>query len=382
MNSTDLRVPALEGMTNSERLSMSCRHRWMLKYGFRLSRRFDRGPAATLGSAIHAGLAHRLSGGSYDSLEDYIRGEVVAAHAHHVTEEGLHSELEMLEDARTKGLQILQDYESHWSSRSWKVLGVEQVLQGQINGYPVSGMVDAVIETNSGIWVVDHKTTQKPLDLWVQQNPFHPQSLQYMHLVEDNYGERPRGIIYNLIRTVDRVKAIKRLKSGQLQKPRAGSLPRMTAPAFREFITQEALEGRGKPAWDTAVMQQLEERDRSGYWFHEERREFSAQEMKRAADEISVLSEQRALDLENLSGYSEQVDGCATEQEAHLVITRAVRRIGHRWPRNPKDCFKFNRPCEYMDFCRHQLPDGLTGFEVRPTMHREFGGASQEVKGE
>lgn len=84
-------------------------------------------------------------------------------------------------------------------SRDWnKVVGTEVELEGEIDGHRVMGIADLIVETNTGLAIVDHKFSANGTLEGALQSP---QLSMYGELALQVLGEMPEYLIYNTVRT-------------------------------------------------------------------------------------------------------------------------------------------------------------------------------------
>jgi RecB family exonuclease len=84
-------------------------------------------------------------------------------------------------------------------SASWdKVLGTEVELKGEIDGHEFIGYADLIVQTKTGIAIVDHKFSASTGTEGALQSP---QLSTYGELCLQTIGEMPEKLIYNVVRT-------------------------------------------------------------------------------------------------------------------------------------------------------------------------------------
>jgi len=162
----------------------------------RLKRRGLNFGARWLGSAVHVGLDAHHHGN--DPVEAFLKwaNETIEDVALSLSQETEWS------DQVDLGKSILTRYVDYSQAHDhWEVVAVETTLQARLprtHTYLV-GTVDLLVRQRDGkLWVVDNKTCKSfvdPMDVELDD-----QMTSYLWLVEQNYGERPGGAIYNELR--------------------------------------------------------------------------------------------------------------------------------------------------------------------------------------
>lgn len=159
----------------------------------------EEGEAAPLvrGSLIHLGLAQH-----YSQMREYQNGR--DPELYYAPEDAMRIMAEAkggvwaaeVEDM----IRCVNAYRDYWHSEDFKVLHVEELFQGEFEGYPLTGRLDLVVEDRAGkVWVIDHKGTAF---LNEKQRQFYSMSGQmqaYRWLAAGVYGERLAGVRLNLI---------------------------------------------------------------------------------------------------------------------------------------------------------------------------------------
>lgn len=162
-------------------------------------------PALNFGSAIHAALAHR-----YKHFEDRALTTPDLVQVLDVLDQHFLANPQPDGDYRTLSLarSLTESYFKVWSREPFKVVQgkVEAsfaLLIGHINGQPVywTGRIDLVVEENSGIWVMDHKTSSMFGESFWNEMAMTAQQLGYVWACKQSLGKTPRGYIINGIRT-------------------------------------------------------------------------------------------------------------------------------------------------------------------------------------
>lgn len=103
-----------------------------------------------------------------------------------------------------RGKELFDSFEGFPSN--WEVLGVEQKIELDIEGYQVVGYIDLLVrdKDDDRLIVIDHKSksgfkNQNELDHYLKQ-PY-----LYAKWVHQQYGEYPKELMFNLFRTGEEV---------------------------------------------------------------------------------------------------------------------------------------------------------------------------------
>lgn len=181
----------------------TCPERYHLKYVENLEKIKDSPYDAPLqfGNAIHIALAAHYKG------KDHAEAQAAFLTAYPDV-------LDPTDLARTpvNGVTLLSAYFSHYAGvdQSWKVLAVEVYDQWELQpGFLFEVKLDMIVETEGGIWGVDHKTTAKTLNeqYWRQYEP-NSQLSGYTAYLQQKYGQCA-GMIINGIKCGYRQRAYK-----------------------------------------------------------------------------------------------------------------------------------------------------------------------------
>ena len=104
-------------------------------------------------------------------------------------------------DAEPDDADILVRYAEKWEDEEWSVLHAEEEFELCVEGKTVVFIPDLVIEINGEIWIVDHKTTANIPDEWDPYNMTDFQHLLYIAGMQQIYGDKVKGFIFNYLRT-------------------------------------------------------------------------------------------------------------------------------------------------------------------------------------
>lgn len=105
--------------------------------------------------------------------------------------------------ATPENMEIFERYTDKWeeADEAWEIIATEEELEMIIGAHTLVFIPDMVVRINGELWVVDHKTTANIPDEWDPYNMSDFQHLLYLAGVEQVYGEKPAGFIFNYIRT-------------------------------------------------------------------------------------------------------------------------------------------------------------------------------------
>lgn len=104
------------------------------------------------------------------------------------------------EDLRL-GLQMMKGYQKWYkqADADFRFLATETywdfVSLGD-NGARLSGVFDALVERDDGLWVLDFKTTKRSITDWTTQDL---QATAYVHAAREMYGEEVQGVIFRFL---------------------------------------------------------------------------------------------------------------------------------------------------------------------------------------
>ena len=162
----------------------ACPERYRLAYIERLEK-VDAGQEeipARWGQAVHAGLASLYKGEGLEKAQDVFR-------------QGFPENVSQEETVRTvmNGIELLKLYALRYGEDSgWKVLEVEVKERFELNGVEFTVQLDLVAESlqGAGIFLWDHKTTQKPFSpTYWSKYEMDEQVSAYSYWVKRKYGD-------------------------------------------------------------------------------------------------------------------------------------------------------------------------------------------------
>lgn len=96
-----------------------------------------------------------------------------------------------------KGLVYFENFKNPFED--FEVLGVEQNIEVEINGFKFTGFIDLVLKNDDGIIIVDHKS-KKELKDGDELDHYLMQLYLYSIWVHDHYGEYPKHLAFNMFR--------------------------------------------------------------------------------------------------------------------------------------------------------------------------------------
>lgn len=369
-------------ITNSERSTATCPHRWLLQYGLGMRTR-KRVRALDLGSFFHEGLdayyGQPCPAGTQVELRDRLADALVAVDRAFTKEtassQGATDSIdpgeylspdqieEMREHAETAKI-LLGMYHAQWSVDDFVLLHNEQSLSANVRTFAgnrstrtkFGGKVDKVVELNGRVFIVEHKTTKTPLVDWYEKNRRSPQARTYAWLLWEA-GIHVHGVIWDLVQSVPpkRWDALPVLKDGKRLAKTAG-LPWTTADEFEIAVRQVGLTGLGRDGtmddadWYSETHERLKARDKSGFWLRREVELFSDEEIDRIGEELYR-------DATKLRRWREATDETRTkilaapDAKRPEMVEAALKDIGTDFPRAASVCWQYNRLCPYASIC-------------------------------
>lgn len=181
------------------------------KYVHRLKPRLIGGPLKR-GSWVHALLEEHHNGGDWRELHKKFT---------HKFNQMFDEEKDFYGDMPTEIYRVMQSYEWHYKADPWKVLETEFTIETEFpDGTVYRGKVDALIENQFGLWLVDHKSHKTLPDHNFRL--LDAQSALYLWAALRN-GIKVNGFIWNYLRwKAPSVPPVVDLKSGH---PRLSKSP-------------------------------------------------------------------------------------------------------------------------------------------------------------
>jgi hypothetical protein len=242
---------------------------------------------------------------------------------------------------KMKLMAMMYGYDLAYKDDGIKVISIEQKFNFPLTNpatgrasrtWKVAGKMDAIVEWKGDLWVMEHKTTSQdvePGSVYWQRLRMDSQVSTYF-VAAQKMGHDVKGILYDVV-----VKPRKR--------------PLLATPTDKLKYTKSG---------DLYSNQRLDD-ERPDLYMHRclkdignDPKSFLARGIVLRGD---IEQEEAAYDL---------------WQTAYMI--HASTRAG-RWPRNPGNCFLYNRPCEYFDVCTGvaDLGDDLR-FRTADSEHEEL----------
>jgi hypothetical protein len=225
-----------------------------------------------------------------------------------------------------------------------------------------SGHIDKIaIDGNGSTWLVEHKTSGKPLQTWVDQNQYNPQAITYMYGVRSCTGKVPAGVIYDLARkrlppSLDKYKTVKVKGGGNRLSYRlpAGA----TYEGAIEVITRDSLivDQRTEDLLDNL---QTKEQD----LFRREWTRFHEGEIDRAGHELHAAATALRRASESLGPLPEALQSDSEGERLDAAVS-VLSVLANSHPRNASGCYRYGSKCEYSELCRYLSRESTYGFRV------------------
>lgn len=370
----------MEGITNSERGTAACAHRWLLRYGLGL-RPVAYARPLYLGSLVHSGLEALFHGwdliAALDAVDTAAERELAERGPEAMGWDSPYQDpaaLDALREDTAAARALVRGYADQWASvrGEWEILQNESAFTEAIrlpenpkrrSKWRISGKVDKVARVNGRIWIIEHKTSAGSLAEWAEKNRRNPQALTYAIALAERYPEGVAGVIYDLVnsRPPKPAEALAILKSGKALAKVAG-LPWTTAAEFERAIGALAEAGADPldgAEWYRDTLDALRERDRSGFWYRREAVPFEPAQVARVNAELYHSAEQ-------IGGWRKALAKAAGEggKFAPEAIPAFLASRGHEWPREASLCYQFNRLCPYASICATGSAEDLAAFAI------------------
>ena len=369
----------MEGITNSERGTAACSHRWLLRYGLGL-RPVAYARPLYLGTLVHCGLEALFDAWDLIAALDAVDTAAELELAQRGPEAlgwqspyGDPAALDTLREDTATARALVRNYAENWKGLGdWKILAAEKAFSEAIrlpenpkrrSKYRVAGKVDKVAEINGRIWIIEHKTSAGSLAEWSEKNRRNPQGLTYAVALAEHYPQGVAGVIYDLVnsRPPKAAEALAILKSGKALAKVAG-LPWTTAPEFEKAIGALADAGADPldgAEWYRDTLAALRERDAAGFWFRREAIPFEPVQVARVNAELYHAAQ-------TIGTWRKVIDKAAGEggQLAPEAIPAFLADKGHEWPREASLCYQFNRLCAYASICATGSAEDLAAFAI------------------
>jgi hypothetical protein len=181
----------------------------------------------------------------------------------------------------------------------------------------------------------------------------------------------PVGMIYDLARKAAPLQAgdLKRNADGSLSKRQAWK--RITAATLH----QAALDAYPtlRPPW---VMEKIRELESSPpELFQRELIRFTEDDLVRVQAELYTIGTElrRAHSTvhHHRAGLLESFEGDEGHGWAELAVT-AITNLESSFPRSEGYCYRWRRPCSFMDLCRYQSEEATEDLRVKASIHEEL----------
>lgn len=237
---------------------------------------------------------------------------------------------------------LMRGYHARWMHQQWKVLDVEHTYTADLanvdtsrksRSFQIAGKLDATVEINGGVWVVDHKTTSEDIadpnapywrQLAIEGQVTHYMLLQWMH------GIKPEGALWDVIK-----------------KP--GISPKKLTKAERASIVANGTYCGFRVSDESRQAMQVEERET--FELYEYRLAYDCETTRPEA--YFQRRQVPRLDSEILE-YAREL----WQHSQDMLYTRSEISEGRLPPRNSGACLLYGRPCNFLGICSgYDTPD-------------------------
>jgi hypothetical protein len=254
------------------------------------------------GQLVHDGLQHWYTHHDIDKLAEFLAEKAV--------------DPTMLPPAWA----ALRGYAARYATEDFTIVELEREFRlplrdktGAVSGDWIrGGKIDGIVRRKNGLWLMEHKTASRIDAAYLSRLWLDFQITWYSPAVEELHGEPVVGVIYNVIQKLGRGEAV--AKVGE------------TDAEFQE-------------RYDAAKNKKLLKR-RMG----EDKSQYRDRLNAAYADPTMFHREEILLDRADISLVLQEASDIATDIDT-------ARANGH-WYRNTDQCFKWNKPCQYLPVCQ------------------------------
>jgi hypothetical protein len=231
--------------------------------------------------------------------------------------------------------RYLQKYDDHIK---WEVVGVEVPFSIPLinpdtgaasRSFVREGKLDLLIrKKNDGtVWLVEHKSSSRIDSAYLRRLWLDFQITWYLEAAEKKYGIKIAGIIYNMIEKPQTAKLV----------PGVGETEAEFADRCKELKNPKAAK-RKLPETREDYLSRIDA-------FYDDPTVFSREEILLTREDIDLML-QESWDI----------------GQAWLDA-----RLKNRWYRNTSNCFKWNKPCQYLPICQSRDNPAVieASYEVR-----------------
>lgn len=412
---TTIENPGVPPVTVSQRTSSECAMRGLLRYGLLLRPKHE-GGRRLLGSfihdgidAIHAEAKSQIDNGLYQETLEFSLGELVFAANTAIdgVRASKHAEARKsglfdpsgnapttieIEESADRAKEICTRYVAQWyatahdldddstaSAHDLITVASEITLtirlhdeHGHPTRYTHTGKLDRVMVDKLGQFAIsDTKSSVTPLSQWKTSHDYVPQLWSYAVMWYRATGIMPKYFVDDMISTKDRpllAHELPRNKDGSFSK--TAGLPRTLAVEWQRALDEAKATGAEMKEWYFDTLRDLKRAESEGRWFMRVVRPMPAGELARAeaemlADAKAAAKQRRA--IVKARGYN--ITPAQTPEEVAAVVNAIP--IAERM-RATSLCHTFNRPCDYLDFCRNPCASTAALYRVSDTAHAEL----------
>lgn len=407
--------PGVPPVTVSQRTSSECAMRGLLRYGLLLRPKHE-GGRRLLGSfihdgvdAIHAEAKSQIDSGLYGENLEFSLGELVsaantaidAARATKLAEarkgglfdpSGNAPTTIEIEESANRAREICARYVAQWyatahdldddqtaSAHDLITVASEITLtirlhdeHGRPTRYTHTGKLDRVVVNRlRQFGISDSKTSVTPLAQWKASHDYMPQLWSYAVMWYRATGIVPTYFVDDMISTKDRpllAHELPRNKDGSFSK--TAGLPRTLAAEWQRALDEAKATGAEMKEWYFDTLRDLKHAEAEGRWFMRVVRPMPVGELARAEAEMLADAKAAAKQRRSIAkarGYN--ITPATTPEEVAAVVNAIP--IAERM-RSTSLCHTFNRPCDYLDFCRNPCASTAALYRVSDTAHAEL----------
>lgn len=211
---------------------LNCRRKYWYRY-IRCLEQKDRPVWFATGTAIHMALEHWYNGMSVDEVQRIIADYFTDTHPETDDAERQKEWQEQYELAA----KMFANYVQQYPQEQFKVLATEVEFDLKVGKVLLSGKIDALIEYNGKLWLMEHKTARYINYDYRKKLSMDLQNTLYTWAMSKWQGQPIAGVLYNVL-AKDFPKKPEVLKSGKLSTAKSQST---TPELYRAAIKENGL---------------------------------------------------------------------------------------------------------------------------------------------